>query len=182
MVYNNVFYRNSDQFIDLQTGTGDFGVIAFNTCYECLNTGVSLLGDLGMTAIFRNNLFVITRDPSQRHVLVNDVSGTLDIDDFVFDYNLYYDEVSSPVPNPFAWFESGANQTWANWQAAGRDVNGVDDDPDLVNPGGASVSDYEIEATSPAIGAGVAVVGITDDYLGVARGTPPDIGAYEYVA
>lgn len=179
--YNNVLYRCSDQFVDLQGGVGNFGLFALNIGYECLNQAISLSGNLGVTARFSDNLWGITQNPSQRFFIVNDVAGTIDIDDFVFDYNLYYDYVSSPVPVPFASFQSGANQTWAQWQAAGRDVNAQAADPDFVNAGGADPDDYKVNVGSPAIDNGEAIPGITDDYEGLARpqGAAYDIGAFE---
>lgn len=41
---------------------------------------------------------------------------------------------------------------------------------------------HALDATSPAINAAVAVVGVTIDQRGVAHDSVPDIGAYEYVA
>ena len=41
---------------------------------------------------------------------------------------------------------------------------------------------HALDATSPAINAAVAVVGVATDQRGVARDSTPDIGAYEYVA
>lgn len=180
--YNNVLYRNSNQCIDLNSGSGDYGLFAHNTGYEPLNHAISLRGDDGMTAEFKNNLWGITQNPSERFLVVVDVSSTIDIDDFDFDYNLYYDYVSSPVPNPFVYFENPLNnQTWAQWQAAGRDVNGVTADPDFVNAGGTDPEDYKVNAGSPAIDAGETIAAITDDYEGTARpqASGYDIGAFE---
>lgn len=179
LVYNNVLFNISDNGIDLQLGAGDYGLIAYNTIYNPLNQAISLRGDDGMTATFRNNIFVMAVNPSPGFVHLLDVLSTVDIDDFDFDYNLYYDFNSPPVPNPFSKADSGADQMWAQWQAAGRDVNGLTVNPLFVNRGGGDADDYNIQAGSPAIGVGVAIVGITDDYRRAIRSDPPDMGAFE---
>lgn len=64
--------------------------------------------------------------------------------------------------------------TWSNCISA---------DPLYVGPDtSGDVSGLALQATSPCIGAGVDVAGITTDYYGVARKSPPDIGAQEYLA
>lgn len=44
----------------------------------------------------------------------------------------------------------------------------------------ANTTDFHLSGSSPAINAGVAFAGVTTDFAGIARGSPPDIGAYEY--
>lgn len=63
-------------------------------------------------------------------------------------------------------FTLPGTQTEGNNIAAGTN-------PLFVNP---SSYNFRLQATSPAIDAGVVISGITDDYAGLA----PDIGAYEY--
>ena len=181
-VYNNVIYRCSDNFIDLSTGAGDFGLFAHNTGYECLNNAISLRGDDGMTATFKNNLWVTTANPSIPFYVFVDVTTTIDIDDFTFDHNLYYDTITPPVPSPFKYGETApTNETWAEWQANLRDVNGVTADPDLVNAAGTTAADYKVNTGSPAIDAGETIPAITDDHEGTARPQAAgyDIGAFE---
>jgi len=70
-------------------------------------------------------------------------------------------------------------RTLADWQglAGGNDADSMHDNPDFVT----DFTDLHLQVTSPCIAAGVNV-GVADDYDGVARGDPPDIGAYEHVA
>jgi hypothetical protein len=49
--------------------------------------------------------------------------------------------------------------------------------PQFVNEGG---RDFHLQAGSPAIGAGPTSTGVTLDFDGVTRGSPPAIGPYEY--
>lgn len=49
-------------------------------------------------------------------------------------------------------------------------------DPKLVSPG----TDFHLQSGSPAIGAGVAIPGLTRDIDGRLRPNPPSIGAYEF--
>ncbi len=62
--------------------------------------------------------------------------------------------------------------TFANILTANLNV-----DPKLVSPTG---SDFHLQNGSPAIGAGVAMPGLTYDIDGRIRPNPPSIGAYEY--
>jgi len=45
----------------------------------------------------------------------------------------------------------------------------------------AASDDYHLLITSPAVGAGPVAGAPADDFDGVARGSPPDVGCYEYV-
>jgi hypothetical protein len=62
------------------------------------------------------------------------------------------------------------SQTWVNEAAL-----------DVFNPFNAGNS-FEITASSPAKGKGMALSGLTADYYGTTRATPPAIGALEYGA
>ncbi len=80
------------------------------------------------------------------------------------DYNLYWSEA---LANSWKW--NGVAGNWATWQGLGNDLNSpTPANPNFVNP----VSDWHLQAGSPAIDAGVDV-GLA--YLGDA----PDCGAYE---
>jgi Secretion system C-terminal sorting domain len=57
-----------------------------------------------------------------------------------------------------------------------NDLNNTD--PQLVNPDNGNV---RLKPTSPCINKGIVVAGITVDRDGVARGTQPDMGAYEFM-
>jgi trimeric autotransporter adhesin len=75
-------------------------------------------------------------------------------------------------------------QTLAAWQAAsGQDAHSISMDPQFINPtGDANAVDLHIPNTSPCIGAGIVIPGITTDYDGELRLDPPAIGADEPIA
>lgn len=54
--------------------------------------------------------------------------------------------------------------------------NNLTSDPKFVTPG----SDFHLQASSPAINAGIHIAGYTLDFSSAAVGNPPEIGAYEY--
>ena len=65
--------------------------------------------------------------------------------------------------------------TLTSWQSAGnQDLNSLNIDPQITT------LTYPIPANLNGDDAGTAITGITTDFLGVTRGTPPDIGAFEF--
>ena len=90
--------------------------------------------------------------------------GTLD-----FDYNLYQRAAAAT-----AWKRNGSNLTFADWKTAiGGDAHSIaGSDPLFTNAGS---NDFTLQASSPAIGAGVVIPGVTDGYTGSA----PDLGYAE---
>jgi hypothetical protein len=88
------------------------------------------------------------------------------------DYNLIFG--SGIIPGGL----TSGNKTWAQWQALGYDTHGLNVDPLYVRP----PIDLHRQAGSPAIGAGVALTGVTFDRNGSPRASPPDIGAYQSVS
>ena len=80
---------------------------------------------------------------------------------------------SSLAPANLCYYQNVA-KTWAQWQALGFDAAGVNSDPLLI-----PVSNYRIQSTSPAKGAG-ANVGLSTDFSGASVPATPDIGAYQY--
>ena len=97
------------------------------------------------------------------------------------DNNLYYSTgvayiIKGGVPSS-TWLvdhvlDGTLNATWG-WE--GNSPNPAD--PLFVDPDN---GDFHLQAESPAIGAGVAISGITIDKDGVSYNNPPSIGAYEY--
>ena len=78
---------------------------------------------------------------------------------------------------------SGSNNTYRNnilylnpegVYGNGTNSNNLQNDPKFV-----SSSDFHLQSNSPAIGAGMAVSGITTDFEGKPRPNPPSIGAFE---
>ena len=73
---------------------------------------------------------------------------------------------------------SGSNNTWYSDSAPGSTAPamnfGVIENPQFV-----STTNYNLQPTSPAIGAGMPFQGLTVDVNDVIRPNPPSIGAYE---
>ena len=69
--------------------------------------------------------------------------------------------------------------TLANWQAAtGQDTHSISMNPQYINPtGDANTVDLHILISSPCVGAGIMIPGITTDFDGELRPNPPAIGA-----
>lgn len=86
------------------------------------------------------------------------------------DYNCYSGAFETDTPF--------STRNFAQFQIdTGQEANSMAANPLFVN---AAADDYHIQAGSPCRGNALDV-GITDDLDGVTRGSPPDIGAYEYV-
>ena len=65
--------------------------------------------------------------------------------------------------------------TLAAWRTeTGKDTNSISADP-LFN----TTTNLQPQIGSPVLAAGQSIAGITSDILGVLRGSPPTIGAYE---
>jgi trimeric autotransporter adhesin len=76
-------------------------------------------------------------------------------------------------------FNSTIETTLADWQTAtSQDANSISVDPQFINPNGNAVAgDLHILGTSPCVGAGLTIAGITNDFDGDPRLDPPAIGA-----
>ncbi|OGU67095.1 MAG: hypothetical protein A2W30_03840 [Ignavibacteria bacterium RBG_16_36_9] len=87
-------------------------------------------------------------------------------------YNHYYASGNGGV---FGIYGTTTTANLAAWQTlTSQDANSISNDPIFV-----SNLDYRPQAVSPLLSAGLTISGITTDILGVLRGTPPTIGAYE---
>ena len=69
----------------------------------------------------------------------------------------------------------------ADWQTfSGQDANSISVDSQYINPNGnALTGDLHIFPTSPCVGAGLTIAGITNDFDNGPRANPPAIGADE---
>ena len=87
------------------------------------------------------------------------------------DNNCYYTGAHAPV-----FTVSGVDTyNYAEWQAEGHDASSVNSDPLMTDP---ASDDFTTPYNSPCIDAG-AVVGLTEDYLGLKIRHAPDIGIHE---
>ncbi|MBK6837958.1 MAG: T9SS type A sorting domain-containing protein [Bacteroidetes bacterium] len=118
-----------------------------------------------------NNIFENTRTQSSagpNHYAVYFTSAT----NMIIDYNNY--RVTGTGGN--IGFLTVNAPTFTDWQnTSGQDLNSLNLNPAFGNPSG--TQDYEYIATTTMHG--TSATGITTDYFGAARGTPPQIGAFE---
>jgi len=193
-VYNNLIYNNGYTAISLG-GNGTTNAVYnvhHNITYGSVlgygSLSVTLKGSGTLDANIYNNTFYKSGDAynSTKEVSISDNLTSLNVKNNIFyaadgrggiridttqsnadiDYNLYWKDTESGVPNNM--YNGTTYTTLAEWQALGFDTNGVNENPDLVNP----TSDFRLQSGSPAIDAGVDV-GLTTVGL-------PDIGAYEF--
>jgi parallel beta-helix repeat protein len=153
-IYHNVFYANTDYQVHL----GDWS------------------GSKPIDNVFMNNIFFVTRssDLAVAYFYTDTIYDPLQN---TFDYNLYY-YVNGPDKDDMVRTLDNY-LTFSEWQALGKEQNGILGDPQFISPGNA---DFHLRSNSPAIDAG-ADVGITDDFDGNARpqGGGYDIGPFEYL-
>ena len=131
------------------------------------------------TRIIKNNIFWNARNISsgigKNYAIRTDTAG------LTSDYNDLYVSGTAGVVGRYG----GTDElTLANWQAAtGQDAHSISMNPEYINPtGNGNTVDLHILISSPCVGAGVAIPGITVDFDGQVRPTPPSIGADEPIA
>lgn len=117
----------------------------------------------GTNLFFRNNILSESTETAIR------VSRLADLSKFVIDYNNYYESAGN-----FAYIaDTDTYVNLSDWQSAtSQDTHSIASDP-LLTPS------YRLKPGSPAINAGEAGLGVTDDYAGNPRIGTPDIGAFE---
>jgi len=76
---------------------------------------------------------------------------------------------------------SGSNNLWYGLGAPPCAMTGnMNVDPQLASPAGAN---FQLSSSgSPANGAGIAISGLSYDFDGLLRPSPPSIGAYDYTS
>lgn len=182
-VYNNIITNINLQSgnvkgIEVRTG-GTAPQIYFNTISidNPENTTGNLYGiseELSNTnAVLRNNLISITQPGTglKSGLVIGSTANPMTA--FNSDYNIIH------VPGGNVAQRGTLSPTFyptlANWQSvSGQDANSYSDDPVLESlilpkPTNLALNDK-----------GIAFGGLTIDYFGIGRGTPPDIGAIEF--
>jgi hypothetical protein len=170
IVFNNIFSHPADgdpAVIAGGVGNGDGGVYyLYNNVFEKATTSASMpLMNITLgTFTVKNNIFLIP---------AND-----------YDYYSYYPYGScggtggSCTGTNNLYYGAGANATpvWDTSTLVNNDPVFIDSTPD-------DYTDYALQATSPAIGAGADLSGtFTRDFVATPRGSTFDIGAFEYLA
>lgn len=165
-IYNNTFYKFNPTLSNWQAHV-----------YTSTSRG---------PVIIKNNIFVnnagdhpdMGTDPEISLNQWAAIKLTEGYQDFVdTDHNLYF---QSSEGQRFYWVAGGTSYAVEDWdaykEATGFDANSpAPADPDFADP----PVDFSLGDGSPAIGAGVAVAGVTTDFYGNALNTPPDLGAVQ---
>ncbi|MGI4829076.1 MAG: hypothetical protein ACRYFU_12920, partial [Janthinobacterium lividum] len=176
------FCRAADTGILLTVGKGATTRFDFNTVYSASQTGVEVecdptAGACDATSLidFRNNVFLgFTNNVANGYVH----GGTNDYSNPLYDGTGIW-----PFGNPGSLF---ANNDIFHGKSnfvcpAGNELNGLCGDPKLADETwhNYGYSNVEPVAGSTVLGTGVTIGGITIDYTGQTRSTPPSIGAYD---
>ncbi len=122
--------------------------------------------------IYDNNIFNTRSNGTGTGTHYGVYMSTTTATTFELNNNDYY---TSGTGGALGYYGGSTYTTLADWQTAtGQDANSLNADPQLV-----SATDLRPLNTSPLIGAGLTIAGITTDILGDLRNEPPTIGAYE---
>ena len=174
IIVNNLMVENR---YNMSPDAGHNGGIYHNTLVNATDYGIVFNLDTLTDASIKNNIVIQdslvagTNEPMRAFGLEIDPMALNN----TWDNNIYYrdgvagtDIIVATTP-----------RTFAEWQGlpGAPDANGILDHPDFVT----DYTDLHLLVGSPCRGEGAAGTGVTEDYDGVTRGSPPDIGAYEYV-
>jgi hypothetical protein len=184
-VYNNIIndiQLVSGNFTGIEVRTGSTAPeISFNTI-ALENTGVTSGNLYGITeelsntnSVLRNNIISITQNTTGEKVglvlgAISTVTTALNSD-----YNLIW------VPNGSVAMKNSSSPVYytllSDWQVAStQDANSLMMDPQFFSTALAQPTNTNADNM------GTPVAGITTDFAGNLRATPPDIGAYEFPA
>jgi hypothetical protein len=124
----------------------------------------------GSTFNIKNNIFVNHRDSSVARAIY--FGGT------AVTFNSNYNDIYVSGANANVGYFNGSNQpTLADWQS----VTLMDSMSLSINPQLVSLTDFHLSTTStPVLGKGIEIPGITTDIDGQVRDSIPEIGADEY--
>jgi hypothetical protein len=178
-VENNLLYLNTQAGLvfggfDQTVGRTKNCSFINNTVYrnDTLNTGNGQLWiQWASSNLVTNNIFYAAAN----NVLIGSGGGG-NVGN-VLDHNLYF-ATSGANNAEFDWNSAAYSSFAAYRKGTGEDAHSIFADPHFVNAG---ALDFHLASTSPAIDAGSSTAGqfAPADFDGVARGSPPDVGAYE---
>lgn len=151
--------------IDIESNTSvGYGATMYD--FSCTGTCTT-----ASTFIFRNNLSIGKSDPA---------SGLL-ASAFYFNTGFNPFAGGASIIRNNSWYNMRGNPGTCPEQSPYETNALCNQDPLLVGESDINAFNPHLTSSSPQIGAGVTVSGITTDYLGSCRPNPPSIGAYEYV-
>jgi len=166
IIFNTVLLNASQT-----TGTGSSAAISNG---DAQNTTATTALEV------RNNLIAITASVVTAAKYYGFYTTATSLGTTTLNYNDYY--LASPGPATFAvGYLGGAAATLAAWQTAtNQETNSQSINPQF---GQAATAPFNLTPTAGTLdNAGTPLSGLTVDYNGVPRGTPPDIGAIEFTA
>ncbi|HRI24852.1 MAG TPA: hypothetical protein PLZ45_09250, partial [Ferruginibacter sp.] len=148
----NTLNQSLAMSMGIYLGTGSNGDIRDNIIVNNLGlTGATGYGSVGVYAVTANTQFTS------------------------INYNDYYVNPTGTGVKYLGQIAAGGSANLAAWQTAtAQDLNSVSVDPLYT-----SSTNLNLLATSPMIGAGTTIAGITNDLTNSTRNNPPSIGAYE---
>jgi parallel beta-helix repeat protein len=144
----------------------------FNSVYQEMNPSTTYDFYIyhGTNTTLKNN--ILYHSGGGTHYALS-ITGDLGTYPLTSDYNDFY------APSAYVGYYNGNRTTLTDWQTAtGQDAHSISANPSFVST---STPNLHISPPSPVDGAGLAISGITDDYDGETRYTPPDLGADEFL-
>ena len=183
-IENNLIYDNQDNGIALYQetagGPSSGNLIVDNTIYTARHTAgacITLTNDAHNNTIL-NNILLNTAE----NVVINASFSDGSLNGLVCNYNVIW------TNGDYENNDNGSTETLAQWQAqTGQDENTFTSTPaalwvNVSGFGDAPDNNYQLNSTSPAIGAGTSTDAPSTDILGNPRPSTNgyDIGTYEY--
>ena len=192
-ISNNLVYNiksvGSNAVFDGANGCGifirsgsNFKIVHNTVCLQGNYLG-STISSLSSCVIFRNNVGGIEFRDNLLKNSSQPISGSPATKSYCImtgttptflnlNYNDYYSNGINPV---IGYYAATDRVTLADWQGAcGQDANTINVDPVFTN-------DSTMKPTSTSMPkAGIFIPSLPNDYAGIARTNPPDIGAYEF--
>lgn len=127
-----------------QSFTGGSMLVEHNTFINEASVNLDIFGLYAGSSIIQKNIFVTNSIGGIQQFSVWIYTDDMSTLNLTVDKNIYFNhEAVSAGVNSFRW--SRSNQTFAQWQARGYDLNGKVADPEFID------SSYGINSTSPAV-------------------------------
>ncbi|MBU1920228.1 choice-of-anchor J domain-containing protein, partial [bacterium] len=178
-VYNNFVYdfvglTGTATTYAVYYGTGSVAEVFFNSFYINPSSTGNIYGVYSSSTSnsinVKNNIFYFDVPTEECYGIYQSSSGPAF---FETDYNCFYNTGTGLTVGRYY---STNYPTLLEWQGQGYDLNSIYTDPGYVG----STNLHIIPTIDEVDGMGIAIAGITTDFDGDTRDTPPDMGADEY--